>query len=164
MPPPPEPRFVDRAEDLPTPAAVRAMSGIELLGEILNGRLPAAPFCRTVGFRLTEVAAGRAVFEGRPGFAHCNPLGGVHGGWFGTLLDSCMGCAVHSLLPPGRAYVTLEYKVNLLRAPPLDSGLLSAVGEAVRVGRRTGVAEGRLVDAAGKLYARGSTTCLIYDT
>jgi len=162
MSPPPEPHFADRAEDLPTPAEVRALSGIELLSEILNGRLPAAPFCRTVGFRLAEVAEGRVVFEGTPGFAHCNPLGGVHGGWFGTLLDSCMGCAVHSLLPPGRAYTTLEYKVSLLRAPVPGAGPLSAIGEAVRVGRRTGVAEGRMVDAQGRLYAQGSTTCLIF--
>lgn len=156
-------RFVDRIEDLPAPATLAAMSGIEVLQAILSGRLPAPPMMRTIGYRLVEVGEGRAVFEGAPQFGHLNPLGDVHGGWHGTLLDSCMGCAVHSRLPRGKGYTTLEYKVNILRAAGPQTGLLRAVGEAIHVGRRTGVAEGRLVDGAGRLYAQGTTTCLIFD-
>ena len=103
------------------------------------------------------------MFEGTPRFGHLNPVADVHGGWYGVLLDSCMGCAVHSLLPPGKGYTTLEYKVNILRAARPETGPLRAVGEATHVGRRTGVAEGRLVDGAGRLYAQGTTTCLILD-
>jgi len=157
------PRFVDRLEELPPPGEFAALSGMEIMNGVLTGRLPAPPICRTLGFRLTEVGEGRAVFEGEPGFEHYNVLGGVHGGWFGTLLDSCMGCAVHTRLPRGKGYTTLEYKVNIIRPAGPETGMLRAAGEATHVGRRTGVAEGRLVDAAGRLYAQGSTTCLIFD-
>ncbi len=157
------PRFVDRAEDLPAISDVAALAGIEVMQGVLTGRLPAPPICRTIGFRLAEVGEGRVVFEGTPGFPHFNVLGGVHGGWFGILLDSCMGCAVHTRLPPGKGYSTLEYKVNLMRPAGSQSGLLRAIGETTHVGRRTGVAQGRLVDLDGRLYALGSTTCLIFD-
>jgi uncharacterized protein (TIGR00369 family) len=125
--------------------------------------LPAPPICRTVGFRLAEVGDGRVVFEGAPGFEHFNVLGGAHGGWFGILLDSCMGCAVHTRLARGTGYTTLEYKVNIIRPAGPETGMLRAIGEATHVGRRTAVAEGRLVDSSGKLFARGTTTCLIFD-
>ncbi len=163
MPDPAAPRFIDRAGDLPASAEFAALSGMEIMQGIPTGRLPAPPICRTLGFRLTEVSEGRAVFEGKPGFEDYNVLGGVHGGWFGTLLDSCMGCAVHTCLPRGKGYTTLEYKVNIIRPAALGTGALRAIGEAAHVGRRTGVAAGRLVDAAGRLYALGSTTCLIFD-
>jgi uncharacterized protein (TIGR00369 family) len=146
-----------------TPEAVARLAGLDMLGGILSGRLPAPSITRTVGFRLAEVAAGRVVFEGTPGEAHLNPDGGVHGGWYGILLDSCMGCAVHSLLPAGRGYTTLEYKVNIIRPARPGDGPLRAVGEVEHVGRRTGVASGRIEDAAGRLYARGTTTCLVFD-
>ena len=163
MPSPAVPRFVDRLEDLPPPGELAALSGREIMQGVLTGRLPAPPICRTLGFRLTEVSEGGPVFEGEPRFEHYNVLGGVHGGWFGTLLDSCMGCAVHTRLPRGKGYTTLEYKVNIIRPAGPETGVLRAVGEAIHVGRRTGVAEGRLVDAAGRLYAQASTTCLIFD-
>ncbi len=160
---PPEPRFAETPADLPTPDQVAGLSGLEFLRSMLASRFPAPPICRTVGFRLSAAEEGRVVFEGASGFAHFNPLGTVHGGWYGVLLDSCMGCAVHSRLAPGRAYTILEYKVNLIRGPGPDAGPLSAIGEVAHVGRRTGVAAGRLVDARGRLYATGSTTCLIFD-
>jgi uncharacterized protein (TIGR00369 family) len=163
MPSPAAPRFVDRVEELPTAAEIAALSGMEIMQGVLTGRLPAPPICRTVGFRLAEVGEGRAVFEGEPGFQHYNVLGGAHGGWFGILLDSCMGCAVHTCLPRGKGYTTLEYKVNIIRPAGLGTGRLQAVGEVTHVGRRTAVAEGRLVDGVGKLFAQGSTTCLIFD-
>jgi uncharacterized protein (TIGR00369 family) len=157
------PRFVDRVDDLPSAAEIAALTGIEIMQGVLTGRLPAPPICRTVGFRLTEVGEGRVVFEGEPGFQHYNVLGGAHGGWFGTLLDSCMGCAVHTRLPRGKGYTTLEYKVNIIRPAGPGTGVLRAIGAATHVGRRTAVAEGRLVDGEGKLFAQGSTTCLIFD-
>lgn len=157
------PLFVDRVEDLPAPGDFAALSGIEIMQGVLDGRLPAPPISRTIGFRLAEVGEGRVVFEGAPGFRHFNVLGGAHGGWFGIMLDSCMGCAVHSRLPRGRGYTTLEFKVNVIRPAGPQTGMLRAIGEASHVGRRTGVAEGRLVDARGRLYAQGSTTCLIFD-
>ena len=163
MPSPTPPRFVDRAEDLPTATEIAALSGIEIMQGVLTGRLPTPPICRTVGFRLAEVGDGRVVFEGESGFQHSNVLGGAHGGWFGILLDSCMGCAVHTRLPRGKGYTTLEFKVNIIRPAGPGVGLLRAIGLATHVGRRTGVAEGRLIDSDGKLFAQGSTTCLIFD-
>ncbi|HUS54489.1 MAG TPA: PaaI family thioesterase [Thermohalobaculum sp.] len=163
MPTPTTPRFVDRVEDLPTIADLAALSGIEIMQALLAGRLPMPPICRTVGFDLIEASEGRVVFAGEPGFQHYNMLGGAHGGWFGTLLDSCMGCAVHSCLPRGKAFTTLEYKVNIIRPAGQGAGPLQAIGQATHVGRRTAVAEGRLVDSTGKLFAQGSTTCLIFD-
>jgi uncharacterized protein (TIGR00369 family) len=157
------PRFVDRPEDLPDVQTFAALSGLEIMRRVLSGGFPAPPITRTMGFHLAEVEEGRVVFEGTPGFSHYNVLGGVHGGWFGVLLDSCMGCAVHSRLPAGKGYTTLEYKVNVIRPAGEGTGLLRAIGATTHVGRRTGIAEGRLVDAEGKLYALGTTTCLIFD-
>ena len=116
------PRFVDRVEDLPTPEEFAALSGLEIMQGVLDGRLPAPPISRTMGFRLTEVGDGRTVFEGAAGFQHFNVLGGTHGGWFATLLDSCMGCAVHTRLPRGKGYTTLEYKVNIIRPAGPEAG------------------------------------------
>jgi uncharacterized protein (TIGR00369 family) len=163
MPHAPALRFVDRIEELPEAATLAGMSGFEVLQAILQGRLPAPPIFRTIGYSLVEVGEGRAEFEGAPAFGHLNPLGAVHGGWYAVLLDSCMGCAVHSRLPHGKGYTTLEYKVNILRPAGPETGTLRAVGEAVHVGRRTGVAEGRIVDRDGRLFAQGTTTCLIFD-
>lgn len=156
-------RIAETPKDMITPDQARGMTGLDLLRAIVDGRFAGPPICRTMDFRLVDAAEGRAVFEGAVGFQHLNPMGGVHGGWFGTLLDSCMGCAVHSRLPAGRGYTTLEYKINLVRAPTPENGLLRAIGEATHVGRRTGVAEGWIVDAEGRLYATGSTTCLVFD-
>jgi len=103
------------------------------------------------------------VFEGVPAFRHYNPLGTVHGGYAATLLDSCMGCAVHSTLPKGVSYTTLEFKVSLIRPITSDTGLVRAEGHTLNVGRRAATAEGRLTDAKGKLLAHASTTCLIFD-
>ena len=163
MPNPAAPLFVDRPEDLPSTEDFAALSGLEIMQGLLADRFPMPPISRTVGFHLAEVGEGRVVFEGAAGFQHFNVLGGAHGGWFGILLDSCMGCAVHTRLPRGKGYTTLEYKVNIIRPAGPETGMLRAIGEATHVGRRTGIAEGRLIDAQGKLYAQGTTTCLIFD-
>ena len=156
------PRYARDPGELLTPAALAQLSGLEFIEGIRAGRYPAPPIAEPMGMRLVEVAEGRVVFEGTPAFSHYNPLGGVHGGWFGTILDSCMACAVQTCLPKGQGYTTLEYRVNILRGVTVETGPLRAVGEIVRVGRRTGVSEGRLLDGAGKVYATGSTTCLVF--
>ena len=102
------------------------------------------------------------MFAGEPNFDLYNPLGSVHGGYAATLLDSAMGCAVHSMLPAGTGYTTLEFKISFARPLSKDTGLLRAEGKVISVGKRVGTAEGRLVDMQGKLYAHGTTTCLIF--
>jgi uncharacterized protein (TIGR00369 family) len=141
--------------------AGRSMSGIDFLRAIRDRRLPAPPIAELLGFRLVEVDSGHAVFEMQPGEQHYNPIGVVHGGVAMTLLDSAMGCAVHSHMPAGAAYTTLEAKTHLVRAVTTDNGMLRALGKVVHLGSRIATAEGRLVDAAGKLYAHATTTCLI---
>jgi uncharacterized protein (TIGR00369 family) len=142
---------------------VAGMSGLELLRAILDGRLPAAPITKTLDFSLVEVEPGRVAFQGRPSAAHYNPLGTVHGGWFATLLDSAVGCAVHSLLPPGKAYTTAELKINIVRPLTDKTPLVRAEGNIIHFGGRMGTAEGRLTGPDGKLYAHASTTCFIFD-
>lgn len=141
--------------------ATRDLSGFELLRRIADGALPQPGVCETVGFRLIEVEEGRAVFEGGWNDFMVNPAGTLHGGWYGVILDSCMGCAVHSTLPQGTGYTTLEYKVNLTRGITGDSGRVFAEGKVVHRGRRSATAEGFVRDAGGKLYAHATTTCLI---
>lgn len=145
------------------PSFLREMSGLEFMRAIKDGRIPPAPIANTLDYTLLEVEEGRVVFAGRAKFESYNPIGSVHGGWFGTLLDSCMACAVQTKLPAGRAYTTLEYKINILRAATVKSGLIRAEGVAVHVGRRTATAEGRMIGEDGKLYATGTTTCLVFD-
>lgn len=157
------PRIAANPTELLTQAQMAGLTGLDFMRGILVGRLPAPPIATLADMTLVEVAEGRVVFQGRPGFAHYNPLGTVHGGWFGILLDSCMACAVMTRLPRGQGYTTLEYKVNILRPVMAQTPPLRAVGEALHVGRRTGVAQGRLLDAEGRLYATGSTTCLVFD-
>lgn len=157
-------RFVESAADLMPAAEMARMSGFEFIDGIRRGDHPAPPICKTLNYWLTEVEEGRVVFRGQPNLGAMNPIGSIHGGWFGTLLDSCMACAVQTKLPAGRAYTTLEYKVNVLRPLFADSGPIDAVGTAQHVGRRTGIAEGQMVGVDdGRLYATGSTTCLIFD-
>ncbi|MDR3415990.1 MAG: PaaI family thioesterase [Nevskia sp.] len=138
-------------------------TGLELMQGILGGELPVPPIARTLDFILVEAERGRAVFQGTPKFDHYNPSGSVHGGWIATLLDSCVGCAVHTALPAGKGYTTLELKVNYVRGLTQDSGPLRAEGKVIHAGGRVATAEGRLVDPAGRLYAHCTTTCLILD-
>lgn len=158
------PLFVESADQLLTLETMRSLSGLEFIQGIQQGRYPAPPICQTMNFTMIEAVEGRVVFEGRPHFAHYNPLGGVHGGWFGTLLDSCMACAVQTTLAAGFGYTTLEYRVNITRPLMESSEPVHAVGETLHVGRRTGTSEGKLIGAdSGKLYAFGTTTCLIME-
>ena len=145
------------------PETAATMSGLELLQKMIAGELPGPPIMQTLDFTLTEVESGRALFEGNPAFKHYNPLGTVHGGYAATLLDSCMGCAVHTTLPKGVTYTTLEFKVSLVRAITKDTGVVRAEGKLLNAGRRTATAEGRLTDSNGRLLAHGTTTCLIFE-
>src|SRR3974390_1259927 len=146
-----------------TPDLLGGESGREFLRGIIDGRYPVPPIADLLGFSLTEVDFGRAVFQSTPEFKHYNPLGTVHGGYAATLLDSCMGCCVHSTLPVGVGYTTLEFKVTLSRAIPAETGPVTAEGRILNAGRRAATAEGRLTDAKGRLLAHGTTTCLVFD-
>jgi len=139
----------------------RKLTPIEHLRAIRDGRIPDPPIARLLGMRLAMVEDGAAAFELTPAEHHYNPIGVVHGGIAFTLLDSAMGCAVQSLCPAGKGYTTLELKVNLVRAVTLQTGPIRATAKIVHFGSRTATAEGRLEDAAGKLYAHGTSTCLI---
>ena len=142
-------------------AAGRTMAGIDFLRAIRDGDLPPPPMAQLLGFRLVEVEPGHAVFEVVPGEQHYNPIGVVHGGLAMTLLDSAMGCCVQTRMPAGGGYTTLEAKTNLVRAITDKTGRLRAIGKLVHLGSRVATAEGRLEDAAGKLYAHASTTCIV---
>jgi uncharacterized protein (TIGR00369 family) len=142
--------------------AWKTKSGLAVLREIVAGELPPPPIAATIGFTLAEVAEGVAVFAGTPGFEHYNPAGSVHGGYAGILLDSCMTCAIQTTLEAGMGVVTLEYKVNLVRAMTRDTGPVRAEGKVIYPGKRTATAEGRIVDTKGRLLAHGTTTCLVF--
>ena len=144
-------------------ASSPAMSGLEALQAMLRGELPYPTIGPTMDCLLIEVSPGHAVFQGRPGPGHLNPMGGVHGGWYATILDSALGCCVQAALPAGKAYTTLELKVNLVRAIRADTVRVRAEGRVIHLGGQTATADARLVGPDGKLYAHGSTTCLIFE-
>lgn len=141
--------------------AARAMAGIDFLRGVRDGTIQAAPIQELVGMKLVEVDPGRAVWEVVPAEQHYNPIGTVHAGIAATLLDSAMACAVHSTIPLGKGYTTLEFKINMVRAVTVKSGVLRAIGKVIHGGKTTATAEGRLEDASGALYAHASTTCII---
>lgn len=139
----------------------REMTGLELLTHLAENPETFTGIGPMLGMSVDEVSHGRAVFslEARPSFS--NPLGAVHGGICATMLDSAMGCAVHTTLGAGEGFSTLELKVNYIRSVPLDGGRLTATGTTIHVGRTTATAEGRVVDEQGRLVAHGTTTCII---
>ncbi|MEM8693533.1 MAG: PaaI family thioesterase [Pseudomonadota bacterium] len=153
--------IAEKPEDLLSQADILGMSGLDFMRGIVEGRLPGPPIARTMGYTLQEVEQGRVVFRGAPEFNVTNPMGTVHGGWYGTLLDSAMACAVMTSVPKGSFYTTLEYKINITRAIPLGMEI-DCIGETEHAGRSTGVARGEIRGVEdGKLYATGSTTCII---
>ena len=145
------------------PEQVAGLSGVQVFEAMFAGRIPYPPIADTNDFFLVEATPGRAVFQGRPQLRHYNPLGTVHGGWIATLLDSCVGCAVHVSLPAGKGYTTAELKVNYVRAVTEKVGPVRAIGNVIHLGNRMATADGRLVGPDGKLYAHASTTCFIFD-
>jgi uncharacterized protein (TIGR00369 family) len=142
--------------------AGRNLSGLEYLQRIVAGSLPRPPIGALMNFAITELSEGRAVFTADPAEYHYNPIGVVHGGLAATLLDSAMGCAVHSTLPAGAGYTTLEIKVNFVRPMTAETGVVRCEAKVIYVGGRTATADGRVLDESGKLYAHGTTTCIIF--
>jgi uncharacterized protein (TIGR00369 family) len=140
----------------------RSMDGLTLFSEIRAGRLPAPPIAKVLGFWIDEVEAGRVAFAYEPVLEHYNPIGSVHGGIAATLLDSVMGCCIHTMLKAGTGYTTVEIKINYVRAMTHKTGRVRAEGNVINLGSRIATAEGRLTDAAGKLLAHGTTTCLLF--
>jgi uncharacterized protein (TIGR00369 family) len=148
---------------LANPADIAGLTGLQQMQAMLDGKLPYPHIAHTLDFSLVEVGEGRAVFQGQPQLKHYNPLGSVHGGWYATLLDSALGCAVHTVMPVGRAYTTAELGVNIVRAASFKSGPLRAIGTVLHAGRQLATAEARIVGADGKLYAHATTTCLVFE-
>lgn len=147
--------------NIPTKEQLLSLSGLEFMQGIRDGTIPGPPIAKVLNYRVDTVEKGHVVFRGTPLFDHCNPMGGTHGGWYGTLLDSCMACAVMTMLPRGQIYTTLEYKVNLIRAIPTGTEIL-AIGQIDHCGRSTAVAHGEIRGATDdRLYATGTTTCLV---
>lgn len=142
--------------------AAEGLSGLEFLKKIVAGELPPPPIGMLMNFRIAELREGHAVFTVEPAEYHYNPIGLVHGGVAATLLDSAMGCAVHSTLPAGARYTTLEIKVNYVRPMSAQTGEVRCEADIIHVGGRTAVAEGKILDQQGKLYAHGTTTCIIF--
>ena len=156
-------RAAQREIGVATRTQLAGMSGVEMLQAMIAGRLPAPPITKTLDFTLVEAEVGRAVFQGRPSVAHYNPMGTVHGGWFATLLDSALGCAVQTMLPPGKAYTTAELKLNIVRPLTDKVPLVRAEATIIHSGGRMATADARLTGPDGKLYAHASTTCFVYE-
>ncbi|WP_431097665.1 PaaI family thioesterase [Polaromonas aquatica] len=148
---------------LARPEDVAGKTGMEVMQAMLAGELPYPHIAETLDFALIEVEPGKAIFQGTPQLKHYNPLGTVHGGWYATLLDSAVGCAVHTLMPVGRAYTTAELSINIVRAASHKTGPLRAIGTVIHCGRQLATAEGRIVGPDGKLYAHATTTCLVFE-
>jgi uncharacterized protein (TIGR00369 family) len=155
-----------RAKSLPFGVASREVlrehSGHDFLNGINTGGTPPPPIAQLMGFVMISAKDGVAIFQGTPGFQHYNPSGMVHGGYAATLLDTAVGCAIHSTLPAGKGFTTLELKVNYIRGMSDQTGPVRAEGKVITVGGQVAVAEGRIVDVNGKLYAHATTTCLVF--
>jgi len=150
--------WTDTAE---TAAAASDVDGLTFLRALAAGEVPPAPIATTLGMTLEEVEEGRVVFGLEPAEFHYNPIGSVHGGVYATLLDSACGCAVHSALPAGARYTSLDLSVKFLRGLAVGTGPVRCEGTLVHLGRSTALAEARLTDAAGRLYAHATSSCLV---
>jgi len=138
-------------------------TGLDVMQDMIAGRLPYAAIAQTLDFTIMEVRPGVALFQGTPLAKHLNPLGTVHGGWVATLLDSALGCAIHTLMPPGRGYTTAELGVNYVKGLTPKVQRVRAEGKVIHCGRQLATAEARLFGPDGTLYAHATTTCLVFD-
>jgi uncharacterized protein (TIGR00369 family) len=145
----------------PRIAAERGLTGIEYMRAIVQGVIPPPPIAQLMGLKLMSAEEGKAVFAVTPGEQHYNPMGVVHGGLAATLLDSAIGCALQSIAPPGSFYTTIEIKVNYLRPLLVSTGRVFGEGSVLHAGRQTALAEGRVVDENGKLYAHATSSCML---
>jgi uncharacterized protein (TIGR00369 family) len=144
------------------PQDISGMTGRQMLEAMIAGKLPAPPISQTLGFWLVEVGDGECVFEGETGAHLLNPLGGVHGGWALTLIDSATGCAAHTLLPAGVGYATVETKANFTRPIRHDTGRVRAEGRVIGRGRQIMSAEARIVDSSGRILSHGTSTLMVF--
>lgn len=142
-------------------SVARSMSGIDYLSAIIRGEIPPPPIARFFGMTLIAASEGKATFSVTPAEQHYNPIGSVHGGFYCTLLDSAMGCAIHTMLPKGAGYATIDIHAYLTRQITLSTGELHCHGEIIHVGRRLATAQARLVDMNGKLYGHATSSCMI---
>ena len=142
---------------------IAGKNGLELMQALLKGEMPFASIAKTLDFMMIEATAGHCIFQGTPGPAHLNPMGGIHGGWYATLLDSALGCAVHTMMPAGRGYTTAELGVNIVKAIPSKVTRVRAEGKVIHCGRQLATAEARLFGPDGTLYAHATTTCLVFE-
>ena len=140
----------------------RTTSGIEYLHKIMTGELPPSGMVQLLDLKLVEVNEGRAVFTVQPDERHYNGLGIAHGGLAATLLDSALGCAINSMMPAGKAFTTLEMKVNYVRPIRRERGQLRCEANVIHAGSRVATAEGRITDEGGKIYAHGTATCILF--
>jgi len=164
-----ETEIVQRLDAGPGPGVARpeqiaGKTGLEMMQAMLRGEIPFAAIARTLDFTLLSVSPGVAVFQGRPLAQHLNPLGTIHGGWIATVLDSALGCAVHTMMPAGRSYTTAELSVNYVRAVTPQVQRVRAEGKVIHCGRQLATAEARLLGPDGTLYAHATTTCLVFET
>jgi uncharacterized protein (TIGR00369 family) len=146
-----------------SPEVMASMAGVDFVRAIFDGRLPAPPIMQTIEPFDSTAEPGVVTFHSTPGFRHYNPIGSVHGGYAATLLDSAMGLAVHSMLPAGTGYTTLEFKISFIRGMTKDTGVVRSEGRTLNVGRRAATAEARITDAKGRLLAHATTTCLVFE-
>lgn len=155
-------RTVEWEDPAASARAAGTMAGLDFLREIAAGRLPGPPVAALLGFTLEEVGDGRVVFSFEPAEEHYNPIGSVHGGVYATLLDSAAGCAVHSTLPRGTAYTSLDLSTRFLRPITIATGKVRAVGTVLTRGRRTSLAEAGLYDAEDRLLGHATSTCMLF--
>lgn len=148
---------------LAQPDQIAGKTGLEVMQMMLAGEIPYAAIARTLDFTIIEVSPGVAIFQGTPLPQHLNPLGTIHGGWAATMLDSALGCSVHTMMPAGRGYTTAELSVNYVRGLTPKIARVRAEGKVIHCGRQLATAEARLVGADGTLYAHATTTCLVFE-
>jgi uncharacterized protein (TIGR00369 family) len=154
-------RTIEWADPAVSAQAARGRAGLEFLQAMVDGQVPPPPIMQTLGARLESVCKGQAVFAMTPSESHYNPIGSVHGGVYATLLDSAAACAVHSMLPAGVAYTSLDLSVRFIGAINVDTGPITCTGTVKHLGRRTALAEAVLNSASGKLLATATSSCLI---
>jgi uncharacterized protein (TIGR00369 family) len=141
----------------------RQLSGLEFFREMMAGRIAPPPMVAMLGMRLVEAEEGRVVFTGTANPEFYNGMGVAHGGWAATLLDSALGCCINTMMPAGRSFTTLELKINYTRPLRQEVGEVRCEATIVHVGNRTATSEARVVDANGKIYAHGTTTCIVVE-
>lgn len=155
-------RTYEWEDPLPVASQAGQLTGLDFLEKMTKTELPLPPLIHTLDFKVSAILPGRAEFSFQPQEFHYNPLGSVHGGVIAAILDSAMGCALHSVLPAGTGYTTIDIKVNFLKSVSIKTGFMRATGTIINQGNRTALLEARLIDENDKLYAYATSTCMIF--